>query len=242
MESPSKLSYAKRLKAVSKVSEAIVSNLYLEDILRLITTVTAEVMSSKICSLMLLDEEKQELVIRATHSISKEFYEAYNQKPNLKIGEGIAGKVVKENRPITVLDVTKEKDYKYKEMAKKEGLVSLVCVPLCVKGKVIGALTSYTSTPHKFTKSEIDTLTTVANQSAVAIENANLMVKTKIIQEELETRKLVEKAKGILMKERRLSEEEAYRRIQHQSMNMRKSMREIAEAIILTKEIEKKHC
>ncbi|MEW6608695.1 MAG: GAF and ANTAR domain-containing protein [bacterium] len=240
MESPSKLSYAKRLKAVSKVSEAIVSNLYLEDILRLITTVTAEVMSSKICSLMLLDEEKQELVIRATHSISKEFYEAYNQKPNLKIGEGIAGKVVKENRPITVLDVTKEKDYKYKEMAKKEGLVSLVCVPLCVKGKVIGALTSYTSTPHKFTRSEIDTLTTVANQSAVAIENANLMVKTKIIQEELETRKLVEKAKGILMKERRLSEEEAYRRIQHQSMNMRKSMREIAEAIILTKEIEKK--
>ncbi|MEW6103166.1 MAG: GAF and ANTAR domain-containing protein [bacterium] len=234
-----KPSYAKQLKAVSKVSEAIVSNLYLEDILRLITTVTVEVMGSKICSIMLVDEEKQELVIRATHSISKEFYEAYNQKPNLKIGEGIAGKVVKENRAITVLDVTCEKDYKYKEMAKKEGLISLLCVPLCVKGKVIGALTSYTSVPHKFTKSEIDTLTTVANQAAIAIENANLMVKTKLIQEELETRKLVEKAKGILMKERRLSEEEAYKRIQHQSMNMRKSMREIAEAIILTKEIEK---
>lgn len=187
---------------------------------------------------MLLDEKKQELVVRATHSISKEFYATYNQKPNLKIGEGIEGWVVKENRPRIVVDVTLEKDYKYKEMAKKEGLVSLLCIPLCVKDKVIGVLTNYTSSPHKFTKSEIDILTTVANQSAMAIENANLMIKTKIIQEELETQKLVEKAKGILMKERNFSEEEAYRRIQHQSMNIRKSMREIAEAIILTKEIE----
>jgi AmiR/NasT family two-component response regulator len=99
-------------------------------------------------------------------------------------------------------------------------------------------LNSYTSSAHKFTKSEIDVLTTVANQAAIAIENANLMVKTKIIQEELETRKVVEKAKGILMKDRGFSEEDAYRKIQQQSMNMRKSMREIAEAIILTKEIE----
>ncbi|MEW6094959.1 MAG: GAF and ANTAR domain-containing protein [bacterium] len=239
MARTSRPSYAKRLKAVVKISEAIVSNLYLEDILRLITTVTAEVMGSKICSLMLLDEEKQELVIRATHSISQEFCEAYKQKPNLKVGEGIAGKVVKENLPRTVLDVTIEKNYKYKEIAKKEGLVSLLCVPLAVKGKVIGALTSYTSYPHKFSKSEIAVLSTVANQAAVAIENANLMVKTKIIQEELETRKLIEKAKGILMKDRGFSEEEAYRRIQQQSMNIRKSMREIAEAIILTKEIER---
>ncbi|MDI6794279.1 MAG: ANTAR domain-containing protein [bacterium] len=116
--------------------------------------------------------------------------------------------------------------------------VSLLCVPLSVKGKVIGVLTSYTSSAHKFAQSEIDILTTVANQAAIVIENANLMVKTRIIQEELETRKLVEKAKGVLMKNRGFTEEEAYRRIQQQSMNRRKSMREIAEAIILTKEIE----
>jgi signal transduction protein with GAF and PtsI domain len=232
-----KLSYAKQFKAVSMISEAIVSSLYLEDILRLITTVTAEVMASRICSLMLLDEEKQELVVRATHSISKEFYEAYNQKPNLKIGEGIAGKVVIENVPRIVLDVTQEKDYKYKEMAKKEGLVSMLCVPMCVKGNVIGVLTSYTSSLHRFAKSEIETITTVSNQAAIAIENANLMVKTRIIQEELETRKLVEKAKGILMKNKGFLENEAYKKIQHQSMNLRKSMREIAEAIILADEI-----
>ncbi len=239
MPGKSKLSYAQQLKAISKVSEAVVSNLYLEDILRLITTLTGEIMGSRICSLALLDEEKQELSIRATHFLSEEFCEGYTQKPNLKIGEGIAGQVVLKNQPQAVLDVTKEKGYKYKEMAKKEGLVSMLCVPLCVKDRVIGVLMSYTSMPHKFTKSEITTLTTVANQAAIAIENTNLIVKTKLIQEELETRKVIEKAKGILMKEQRFSEEEAYKRIQKQAMNMRKSMKEIAEAIILTKEIER---
>jgi len=77
----------------------------------------------------------------------------------------------------------------------------------------------------------------VANQSAIAIENTELMVKTRVIQEELETRKLVERAKDILMRDRGLSGEDAFHRIQKQSMNTRRSMREIAEAIILAKEI-----
>jgi len=85
---------------------------------------------------------------------------------------------------------------------------------------------------------EVDVLTTVANQAAIAIENTELMVKTRVIQEELESRKLVERAKDILMQRLGLSGEEAYRRIQRQSMNIRKSMREVAEAIILTREIE----
>ena len=80
--------YCKQIEALSKISQTITSNLYLEDILRLIVMVTAEVMTSKICSLMLIDEEKGELVIRATQSIS----EAYNKKLPLKVGEGIAGR------------------------------------------------------------------------------------------------------------------------------------------------------
>lgn len=228
-------SYSKQLKAIKKVSDTIASDLYLEDILKLIVTVTAEVMNSKICSLMLLDENTNELVIRTTQSIS----DAYIKKPSIKIGEGIAGKVVKLNKPITILDVTKEKEYKYKAIAKKEGLKSLLSVPLAVKGKVIGTINNYTSTLHKFTQNEIDVLTTVANQAAVAIENTRLVVKSKIIQEELKTRKMVERAKGILMKEQNLSEEEAFHRIQKSSMNSRKSMREIAEAIILASEIKK---
>src|SRR3989338_3648434 len=76
------------IEALSKIAQAITSDLYLDDILKLIVTVTAQTLGSKICSLMLLDEKKQELLIRATQSIS----ESYNKKPPLKIGEGIAGR------------------------------------------------------------------------------------------------------------------------------------------------------
>lgn len=228
--------YEEQIKALTKISKAIASDLYLEDILRLIVTMTAEVMSSNICSLMLIDEKKNELIIRATQSVSEE----YNKKPPLKIGEGIAGKVAKENRPLTVKDVTKEKEYKYQDIAKKEGLCSLLCVPLAVKGRVIGVINCYTSTPHDFTETEINVLTSIANQAAVAIENTELMVKSKVIQEELEARKRIERAKGILMKEEGLTEEQAYLKLQRCSMDHRKTMREVAEAIILTADMKKK--
>lgn len=227
--------YEEQISALTKISKAIASEIYLEDILRLIVTVTAELMGSPICSLILLDEKTKELVIRATQSISED----YNKKAPLKIGEGIAGKVVQSNKPMVVKDVTKEKEYKHKDIAKREGLCSLLCVPLAVKGKVIGAINCYTSKPHDFTEIEINILTSVANQSAVAIENTELLVKTRVIQEELESRKRVERAKGILMKDEKLSEEEAYQKIRKFSMNNRKSMSEVADAIILASDMRK---
>ena len=98
----------------------------------------------------------------------------------------------------------------------------------------------YTSKPHKFTKNEVNMLTAVANQAAMVIENTELMVRTRVIQEELETRKLVEKAKGILMKEQGLSEADAYRTIQKYSMDSRKSMRQVAEAVITAQAVRGK--
>src|SRR3989339_11056 len=219
----------KHLKAVSEISRAITSNLYLEDILRLIVTVTAEVMNSKICSLLLLDENKKELVIRDTQSIS----DAYNRKPNIKLGEGIAGRVAIDKIPMVISDVRTNPNYLNRDVAKKEGLVSLLAVPMLVKGKIIGVFNLYTSKPHEFSQKEIDILTSVASQAAIAIENAELMVKTKIIEEELAERKLVEKAKSLLIKKLGMSEEDAYKKIQRRSMDSRKSMKDVAEAIIL---------
>jgi len=229
------ISYEEQISALTKISKAISSDIYLEDILRLIVTVTAEMMDSNICSLMLIDEKKNELVIRATQSIS----EGYNKKPPLKIGEGVAGKVAKENKPMAIKDVTKEREYKHKDLAKKEGLCSLLCVPLTTKGKIIGVINCYTSRPHDFSETEINILTSVANQAAVAIENAELMVKSKVIQEELETRKRIERAKGILMSEGGITEEQAYLKIRKYSMDSRKTMREVAEAIILAADMKK---
>ena len=222
--------------ALTKIGEAITSDLYLEDILKLIVTATAQVLGSKICSLMLLNNSEKELEIKATQSVS----EAYNKKPNIKIGEGIAGNVIKQGKPIAVLDVRKDPHYINTNIAKREKLCSLLCTPLIFKGKAIGVLNNYTSSPHKFTKSEIDILKSVANQAAVVIENFRLIVETKVIKEELESRKAVERAKGILMEQENLSEQEAYGRIRKYSMNNRKMMREVSEAIILSEAIKNK--
>ncbi len=223
------------IKALSKISEAITSDLYLEDILKLIVAVTAEVMGSKICSLMLLDPEKNELAIKATQSMSKE----YLSKKPIKLGEGISGKVALENKPMVVSNILEDEDYKYKDIGSKEGLVSMLSVPLHVKGKVIGVLNTYTSKPHVFSENEINILKTVADQASIVIENYRLVVETKVIKEELETRKTLEKAKGIMMEEQNLSEEEAFKKIQKFAMNNRKSIREVADAIILSHEMKK---
>jgi AmiR/NasT family two-component response regulator len=113
----------------------------------------------------------------------------------------------------------------------------MLSVPLAVKERVIGVINCYTSYLHDFTDTERAVLTAIANQAAVRIENTELMVKTKVIQEELDIRKFVERAKGILMKRHGLAEEEAFKRIRKASMDSRKTMREIAEAILLTEKI-----
>jgi signal transduction protein with GAF and PtsI domain len=225
--------YETLIKALSEISQAISSDRYLDDILRLIVTVTANVMDSKICSLWLLDEKEKVLKIRATQAISEE----YLKERSLKLGEGVVGFVAEQKRSLAILEVLKEPRYKEKELARKEGLVSMLSVPLIVKDKVIGVINCYTSFSHEFSETERAVLTTVANQAAICIENTELMVKTKVIQEELEARKLVEKAKGILMNRHGLSEEEAFRRIRKASMDSRKTMRQIAEAILLTEKM-----
>lgn len=226
--------YEKQIEGLMEISQAISSDLYLEDILKLIVTVTANVMQSEVCSLWLLDEKTKVLKIRATQTMSQE----YLKERRLRLGEGVVGYVAKERKPAIILDVLKEPRFKEKELARKMGLCSMLSIPMRIKDRIIGVINCYTSTPHRFTETEIALLVTVANQAAICIENTELMVKSRVIQEELESRKLVEKAKGILMKEQSLDEEAAFRKIQKKSMDSRKSMREIAEAIILAHEMQ----
>jgi len=227
--------YKAYIDTLGKISKAITSDLYLEDMLKLIVTLTANVMKAKICSLWLLDENTNELKIRATQAMSSE----YLRERVLKVGEGIVGLVAKEKKIIIIPNVLKDGRYKEKKLAKKEDLVSMLSVPMMIKEKVIGVINCYTTTADKFVNSDGILLSTVANQAAVAIVNTELMVKTKIVQEELATRKKVEKAKGMLMKSQGLSEDEAYNLIRKSSMNKRVTMKEIAEAIILASEIKR---
>jgi len=227
------LDYEGYLKTLNKISRAITSDLYLEDILKLIVTLTANEMKAKVCNVWLIDEKKQEFNIKATQSMHQE----YLNKRTIKLNEGIVGLVAREKKPKLIFDVLKEEQYKEKKLARKEGLISMASIPMMVKDKVIGVLNVYTNKSYEFTKAEITLLSTIANQAAVAIEKTELIVKTKIIQEELNTRKKTERAKGILMEERNINESDAFSLIRKSSMDKRISMKEIAEAIILSYEI-----
>ncbi len=227
----------KYIKALMDISRAITSDLYLEDLLKLIVMVTARVTGVEICSLWLIDERVNPTMIRlkASQTIDPE----YMKDRSLNMDEGVVGFVATHKRPLIVENVLDEPRFKEKEMAKKLGLVSMVSVPLQVKDeKVIGVLNCFTASRHKFSETEVNLIITVANQAAVAILNTELMVKTKVVQEELETRKLVERAKDVLMNRRNKTGEEAYRWIRKRSMDTRKSMRCVAEAIILSEELE----
>ena len=99
------------LSTLTKISKAITSDLYLEDIFKLIVNLTASVIGAKICALWLLDEEKQELKIRATQAMSQE----YLKERTIKVGEGIVGLAAKEKNPVIVFDVSKDERYKEKD-------------------------------------------------------------------------------------------------------------------------------
>ncbi|OGR84327.1 MAG: hypothetical protein A2901_03010 [Elusimicrobia bacterium RIFCSPLOWO2_01_FULL_54_10] len=224
---------SKQIDTLAQVSRLVAGESFLEEILRLIVSITAESLGFKIISLMLLDEDKKTLSIAATQSLS----EKYRKKAPVPIEKSLSGRAVVEKKPIAIFDVREEPDYHFPEIAREEGLSSLLSTPMMVGDNCLGVLNCYTQAPHKFTETEIRMVASVAQQAAVAIENTRLKEKAKASQDELESRKLVERAKGILMKELKMSEQEAFSEMRKSAMDRRKSMKEIAEAIILSREI-----
>lgn len=167
------------LSILAEVSETATSPLYLDEMMGLIVDMAARVMRAKVCSLMLLDEDRDRLVLRATQSLSP----AYRHKPPLRVGQGIAGRVAETGQPLAVSDVRRDSRYRYADVARQEGLCALLCVPLKVREKVIGVLNCYTGEPHTFTSQEIGLFQTLANQTALATENAQLAFNTTVVRE-----------------------------------------------------------
>jgi signal transduction protein with GAF and PtsI domain len=222
-----------QISTLAEVGQIISSGRYLEEVLQLIVNIVAKMMQARVCSIMLVDAQKNELVIKAAKASSEEYW----RKPNLKIGNSLISRVVKEKAPLMVRDVTKQEGYQYPELASKEGIRSLLSVPMILKDHVIGVLNVYSADERSFSNEDLRVLSTAADQIALAFENTKLNVAIQESQEALQTRKLVERAKSILQKQTNLSEEEAYKRLQQQSMKTRRSMREIAEAVILSSEL-----
>jgi signal transduction protein with GAF and PtsI domain len=236
MEKIKSETYDKYIKALMDISRVITSELYLEDILKLIVMVTAKVTGVEICSLWLIEENEgpKKIRLKATQAIDPD----YVKDRALNMDEGVVGFVATHNQPLILKDVLKEPRFKEKDMAKKLGLVSMVGVPMHAKGEnVVGVLNCFTAEPHEFSETEVNLITTVANQAAIAIENTRLLVKTRVIEEELDTRKKIEKAKEILMVKKNIPADKAFRWLQKKSMDTRKSMKEIAEALIISQDL-----
>jgi signal transduction protein with GAF and PtsI domain len=223
----------RQIETLARMSQTIAQGIYLREILQLIVTMTAEMMGSKVCSLMLLDEKGKELKIEATQSLSEE----YKAKAPVQVRGSVSGRAVQEKRSIIVEDVAKDPQYTYPDIARKENLRSLLVVPMMAKEKAIGVINCYTAEVHQFSADENQLLQVVANQAAIAIEHTRAIEKAIEAQEALETRKTIERAKGILMRRQGLTEEAAFRLIQRQAMDRRKSMKEVAEALILSEDI-----
>lgn len=227
---------AKKVELLAAVGQAIAAKGYLDRILQVIAEMVAAAFDSPACSIMIFDEDKKELSIRAARCSSPE----YLNKLPMKIEDSLIGRVVRDRTIVTVPDVTVEKSYRYPELARRTGLTSLLSVPLLADQRVIGTLNIYTAERHSFSPEEISCAAAVAGQAALALENARLLSETVEMKRELEARKLIERAKGILQHRHGMTEEQAYLDLRTESRRLRRPMRELAEALVLAEELHRK--
>ncbi len=168
-----------RLGALSEVTQRMTNSPYLDEILQLLVNLTAQQFNYKVCTVRLIDEAGKELVLRATQATVK----AYQRKRAIKIGESIAGRALEEDRPIIVRDVQTDSEYIGHDLAVEQGLRSMICVPLSIADKPVGVLSCYTEEVRDFSADEVKALETLAQQAALAIENAKLQVRGTLMQE-----------------------------------------------------------
>ena len=168
-------------ESLASVSRTINSTLNLDEALRAITSEACSLMRARMCSLMMLDETREWLDLRASYGAG----EAYVKKPRLAAGESLLGVVVRRRKPLQVPNVQVSSRYQNVEVARTEGLVSLLSVPLLFAGQAIGTLSVYTGRPYHFSNEEVSILSALAELSAIAIEKARLYERIVDVEEQL---------------------------------------------------------
>lgn len=157
-----------KTKTLYDIAQAVTSSLNFTEVLNTIVQQATKAMQAKACSIRLLDQEKRQLKIGAAYGLSQE----YLGKGVVDLDKSLIDRGALRGKPVSVLDVTKDPGFQYPEEAKKEGIRSVLCVPLIVREQPIGVLRLYTGEIHRFTEEEIEFLSALASQGAVAIENA----------------------------------------------------------------------
>ena len=180
--------------------------------------------------------EDDDLVLRA----SKTPHPDVVDRLKLRIGQGITGWVAEHRTPVAVgshaFDDPRFKTFNELPEDRYEAFLS---VPVLSRGKLVGVINLQHRQPHSHSQREIQLISTIGFLVGAEIETARLEIENSQLSERLETRKVLDRAKGILQRDLGLTEEEAYLTIQRQSRQRRKAKKEIAEAIILTDELRR---
>ncbi len=167
------------LQALATLSEVVTSPQYLDEILDVVTEMAAQTMETAVCAIYLLDETGNRLELRSAKRASK----GYRQQPPLPVGQGITGLVAQSGQPIYVADLRQDPRYLRPELVASEGFTSLLAVPLSVRDRIIGVLNCYSTAQRDFSEKQRALLATLANQTALAIENARLVTNAAIVRE-----------------------------------------------------------
>lgn len=172
---------ARLFETLVSVSRTINSTLSLDEALLVVTREASLLVKAKMCSLMMLDDSGEFLDLRAHHGAGPD----YLNKPRLGTNDSMLGIVVRRKKPLQVENVQVAGRYQHVGVARAEGLVSLLSVPLVFSGQAIGTLNVYTGSPHSFSNEEIRILSAMAELSAIAIEKARLYERIVDVEEQL---------------------------------------------------------
>jgi uroporphyrinogen-III synthase len=180
------------------------------------------------CFVYVLDGE--DLVLRA----SKTPHPDVVDRLTLRVGQGITGWVAEHRQPVAVgRHAFEDPRFQTFNELPEDRYEAFLSVPVVSRGKLVGVINLQHRQPHEHSRREIQVISTIGFLVGAEIEMARLEVENTQLSERLETRKILDRAKGILQRDLGITEEEAYLTIQRQSRQRRKTKKEIAEAIVL---------
>jgi uroporphyrinogen-III synthase len=184
------------------------------------------------CFLYTLEDDK--LVLRASRNPHAQEVDTLR----MSVGEGVTGWVAEHREPVAISE-NASKDPRFSSFATlpEDAFEALLCVPVMCANRVVGVLNLQHRERYSHTILQRRLLSTIGALVGAEIERARLETANFELTNQLETRKVLDRAKGILQRDMGISEPEAYRTMQGESRKSRKSMREIADAILLSESL-----
>ena len=212
-----------------RVSSIVSSDLSLEEMLGEIVGLTVQVTGCDACLVYLIDHEANEMVLRA----SQVPHAADIGELRIKMGEGVTGWVA-EHRSVVALPANAASDPRFKRFLDlvEDTYDAFLSVPIVTGGESIGVINVHHRETHEHTQEEIALLIFVGEQMGGVVSKARLLEEAASIKRQLEDRKVIERAKGILMAAKSLSEQEAYGMMRKAAMDQKRRLIEIARAIV----------